>query len=248
VTLSVSLYVIMETQKGNVALGLVLLIVAMIFIFVGLPYLVRMLKSNQPLSYRSPSAYVTETAPSLAVQNDWRSQSHYNDSAYKGRVIIVGIGQIGRQSINLSAMPNPNGLVNINGWKITTSRFNDFVIGSGLQLVGFGVAGDIILTAGLPSGDFPKGDNQVKIWAGQSPIAANFRVNKCLGLISGINFDIIPLAGAANYNSCVQARQNDTDFYKEWRVYALSPQLFDPLHDIIQLKDPSGFIVDQYQY
>ena len=125
-----SLYVIMETQKGNVALGLVLLIVALIFIFVGLPYLVRMLKSDQLLPYRSPSAYVTETAPSLAVQNDWRSQSHYNDSAYKGRVIIVGIGQIGRQSLNLSAMPNPNGLVNINGWKITTSRFNDFVIGS----------------------------------------------------------------------------------------------------------------------
>lgn len=224
---------------GNILLGFIILIAALIFVFIGLPYLLKTLKSNRLSYYPSSTDNAAPAASSGYVRNVWRAQSHYNDSVYKGRVIITGINRGNNQQIIFAALANSAGPVNINGWKIATSRLNDFVVGPGLQSVGFGAAGDIVLTAG----------NQVKVWAGQSPIAANFRVNKCLGLISGINFDIAPPAGQTTYNSCVQARQNDIDFYKEWRVYAGSfTQLFDPLHDTIQLKDQSGFIVDQYQY
>ncbi len=53
-----------------------------------------------------------------------------------------------------------------------------------------------------------------------------------------------------NYNGCVTAHQQDTDFYSnEWWAWVDNKMNnFDPTHDKIQLIDPSGNVADEYTY
>ncbi len=52
-----------------------------------------------------------------------------------------------------------------------------------------------------------------------------------------------------NYNACVARHQNDRDFYKEWRIYiGNANQIFDQLHDRIELRDQASLLVDSYEY
>ncbi len=51
------------------------------------------------------------------------------------------------------------------------------------------------------------------------------------------------------YNACVASHRNDNDFYKEWKIYTgNNNQIFDPLHDIIELRDQNGILIDKYEY
>lgn len=52
-----------------------------------------------------------------------------------------------------------------------------------------------------------------------------------------------------NYNTCVASYRNDGDFYKEWKIYTgnINP-IFDSLHDIIELRDQNGILIDSYEY
>lgn len=52
-----------------------------------------------------------------------------------------------------------------------------------------------------------------------------------------------------NYNFCVAKHRNDRDFYRGWKIYTgNNNQIFDPLHDKIELRDQAGLLVDSYQY
>lgn len=52
-----------------------------------------------------------------------------------------------------------------------------------------------------------------------------------------------------NYNTCVANHQNDRDFYKGWKIYTgNNNQIFDPLHDKIELRDQAGLLIDSYEY
>ena len=52
-----------------------------------------------------------------------------------------------------------------------------------------------------------------------------------------------------NYNACVNKHQNDRDFYKGWKIYTgNNNQIFDPLHDKIELRDQAGLLIDSYEY
>lgn len=52
-----------------------------------------------------------------------------------------------------------------------------------------------------------------------------------------------------NYNACVNKHQNDRDFYKGWKIYTgNNNQIFDPLHDKVELRDQAGLLIDSYGY
>lgn len=52
-----------------------------------------------------------------------------------------------------------------------------------------------------------------------------------------------------NYNTCVVSHRNDGNFYKGWKIYTgNNNQIFDSLHDIIELRDQNGLLIDSYEY
>ena len=52
-----------------------------------------------------------------------------------------------------------------------------------------------------------------------------------------------------NYNACVNQYRNSRDFYRGWKIYTgNSNQIFDPLHDKIELRDQTGLLIDSRQY
>lgn len=53
-----------------------------------------------------------------------------------------------------------------------------------------------------------------------------------------------------NYTGCVERYGNDSDFLsREWRIWADDAiNIFDPLHDRVQLLDKTGTVIDEYTY
>jgi len=52
-----------------------------------------------------------------------------------------------------------------------------------------------------------------------------------------------------NYNACVNQYRNGRDFYRGWKIYTGNGnQIFDPLHDKIELRDQAGLLIDSRQY
>ena len=52
-----------------------------------------------------------------------------------------------------------------------------------------------------------------------------------------------------NYGACVNQYRNSRDFYKGWKIYTgNNNQIFDPLHDKIELLDQAGRLIDSRQY
>ncbi len=52
-----------------------------------------------------------------------------------------------------------------------------------------------------------------------------------------------------NYGVCVNQHRNNRDFYKGWKIYTGNTnQIFDPLHDKIELRDQAGLLIDSRQY
>jgi len=51
------------------------------------------------------------------------------------------------------------------------------------------------------------------------------------------------------YNACVAGHKNDSDFYKGWKIYTGNGnKIFDSLHDVIELRDQNGLLIDNYEY
>ena len=52
-----------------------------------------------------------------------------------------------------------------------------------------------------------------------------------------------------NYSACVSKHVNDKNFYRGWKIFTGNKmQIFDPLHDKIELRDQAGVLVDTYEY
>lgn len=52
-----------------------------------------------------------------------------------------------------------------------------------------------------------------------------------------------------NYSACVNQHRNNRNFYGGWKIYTGNTnQIFDPLHDKIELRDQAGLLIDSRQY
>lgn len=276
-------------MKFRFVFGFILLILFFIAMFVGLPYLLQIIKSNQifnfprfiSISTSTPGYFYSWTKNSTSPQPIIKP----GESLYKRKVSIGNAYQYGREQVNLRASYF-SGAVNITGWRIKSAQRGETLIGKGINILQFDVIpSDIWLTSG----------ETAEIIAGISPVINNFRVNSCFdglsslynlgyafscpgiepGDLSGLDSscqdlilrstscrapsdDILNKQSSqcriwfeknVSYNACVNKNQNDRDFYKGWKIYTgNNNQIFDPLHDRLELRDQAGLLIDSYEY
>lgn len=170
-------------MKFRFVFGFILLILVFIAIFVGLPYLLQILKSSQFLNFPSLVPVSTSTGYFFG-QPRGPSQTYRpvtaikpGESIYKGKISITGVYRFGNEQINLSASYFEGGSIDITGWKIKSEKRGETVIGKGLALPQFSsFSSDIRLKSG----------DSVKIIAGQSPLSSSFQVNGCFGWLNSV--------------------------------------------------------------
>jgi hypothetical protein len=276
-------------MKFQFVFGFILLILFFIAVFVGFPYVLEILKSNQFFN-------LSRLIPVSTSTNYFFSQPANNPPAPTSQpqlVIKISISSVSRftneEQISLRASYFDSGAVDITGFKIRSLQRGETIIGKGYALPQFDAAvSDIKLSSG----------ESADIMVGASPLAGNFRVNNCFGWLNNIyslgyslnycpTITINDLSGFGldstcqdlllstsscrvpsenilnqqtakcrqwveqnfNYNSCVVKHRNDSDFYKGWKVYTgNNNQIFDLLHDKIELRDQAGLLIDSYEY
>ncbi len=169
-------------MKFQFVFGFMLLIFVFVAIFVGAPYLLQIIKSNQfyfPrfISTSTPGYFYSKPQPSIfQSQPQSRPVIKPGESIYKNKVIIGSVNRYGKGQINLRAS-YIEGAVNITGWRIRSAQRGETLIGKGINLLQFDAAtSDIWLISG----------ESVEIIAGISPAANNFRVNSCFGGLSSL--------------------------------------------------------------
>lgn len=280
-------------MKSSFVFGFILLIILIIGIFVGLPFVTKMLKSGSfslpffPTLRSGPRPMQGVGAFPQNATSTINSVIKIGESLYKGKVSI-SVNFLDARGIHLRASYFSGGAVNITGWKIKSVQRGETVVGKGVGLPQFETA---LSDVWLRSGD------SADIIVGLSPLGGNFRANNCFGWLNslysfGFSLDYCPggfkigdLAGLdsacqdlilrsnncralsdndlnketsqcrrwteqnMNYNACVISHRNDSDFYKEWKIYTgNNNQIFDSLHDKIELRDQAGLLVDSYEY
>lgn len=158
-------------MKFRFIFGFILLILALIGIFIGLPYLVKIIKSNQFFNFSFPrymptSRYVATSTP------DYRYENNSTSPKISMSVYRYGGGQI---SLNVSYFDGAP--VNITGWKIKSLQKGETVISKGYALPQIdSTLSDVFIGSG----------ESADIATGLSPLAGNFRVNNCFGWLSSI--------------------------------------------------------------
>ena len=279
-------------MKFRIVLGLMLFILFFITIFVGLPYVLQRIQSNQVLNFPSffnfiPQFIATSTPGYFYSKFQPPTFQPQPQSQFRFQSKKVSIGNISRYGANERIGLNASYAVNITGWRIKSGRRGEFVIGQGLNIPQFNTtSADVLLIGG----------ESAEIITGTSPMANSFRINSCFGGLSnvynfGYSFNSCPrieigdftgldsacedliLRSAScrapgddilnkqsskcriwfekniNYNFCVAKHQNDRDFYKGWKIYTgNNNQIFDSLHDKIELRDKTGLLIDSYEY
>ncbi len=165
-------------MKFPFVFGFILLILLTIGIFIGLPYAIQSLKSGS--FYLPLSLPKITTKPSL---NYFFSKSRISTttSTPQQNVKKVGISSVfryGNGAISLRALYFfAEDKINITGWKIKSLKKGETIIGKGVNLPQFDVAPSDIW---LGSGD------RLDVTTGLSPLAMNFRANKCFGWLSNL--------------------------------------------------------------
>ncbi len=267
--------------------GFIFLILALIGIFVGLPYLLQIIKSNQSFSFSFPRFIATST-PSYYYGN--QSPASYSTSTSSPAAFLpkisMSVYRYGQGQISLRAPYFSGAPINITGWKIKSEKNGETIISKGVVLPQFEGASDIVLNSG----------ELAEIIVGLSPLGGSFRVNGCLGWLSNLynigyalndcprielgdlseldsqcqelilqtsscrapDDDILNgyssqcrkwVEQNLNYGACVAKNRSDKNFYKEWKIYTGNGnQIYDPLHDKIELRDRSGSLIDSYEY
>lgn len=171
-------------MRFQFVVGFILLILFFIAVFVGLPYFLEIIKSNQIFNFSrfistsTPGYFYKEPQP-LKYQSQYQSQPVIKpgESIFKGRISIYSVYRYGRGEINLSAAYFKNGSIDITGWKIKSLQRGETIIGKGLALPQFSsFSSDVRMLSG----------HSVKIIAGPSPLMANFQINGCFGWLSGV--------------------------------------------------------------
>lgn len=282
-------------MKFQFVFGFMLLILVFVAMFVGVPYLLQIIKSNQifnfphlfPVSTSTGYFFSKPQQPSISqFQYQSRPIIKPGESLYKGKVRIGSISGYGNLQISLQSASYESS-IDITGWRIKSAQRGETIVGKGINLVQFdSVSSDVWLTGGESADTI----------AGVSPLATNFRVNICFGGLSNMynlgyafnscpaiaNYDLSGLDSSCqdlilrssscqapsddilnrqtskcriwfeknvNYSACVNQHRNDRDFYRGWKIYTgNNNQIFDPLHDRIELRDQAGLLVDSYEY
>jgi len=161
-----------------------LLILVFVGMFVGLPYLLQIIKSNQFLNFprfistSTPGYFYSKPQPSIS-QPQPQSQSIIKpgESIYKGGINISSVYRYGQEQINLSASGGESGSIDITGWKIKSAQRGEIIIGKGLALPQFS---SFLSDIRLESGD------SVKIVVGISPLLSSFQINGCFGWLNNV--------------------------------------------------------------
>ncbi|MCX6813178.1 MAG: hypothetical protein NTV77_01680 [Candidatus Azambacteria bacterium] len=168
-------------MKFQFVFGFMLLILVFVAIFVGAPYLLQIIKSNQFLNFprfistSTPGYFYSKPQPSIS-QPQSQPIIKPGESLYKNKMSIGNIYRYGNGQINLRASYF-EGALNITGWKVKSAQRGETLIGRGINLPQFDAAtSDIWLISG----------ESVEIIAGVSPLANNFRVNNCFGGLSSL--------------------------------------------------------------
>ena len=162
--------------------GFMLLILVLVGIFVGVPYLLQIIKSNQFLNFprfistSTPGYFYSKPQPSIA-QLQSQPVIKLGESIYKGRINISSVYRYGQEQINLSAAYSEGSSIDITGWKIKSVQRGETIIGKGLALPQFS---SFLSDIRLESGD------SVKIIAGISPLFSSFQINSCFGWLNNV--------------------------------------------------------------
>lgn len=183
-------------MKFQFVFGFILLILFFIAVFVGLPYFLKIIKSNQTFNFSrfistsTPGYFYKEPQPSK-YQSQPQSVIKLGESIFKGRISIYSVYRSGRGEISLSAAYSQNGSIDITGWKIKSLQRGETIIGKGLALPQFSsFLSDVRINSG----------HSVKIIAGTSPLLSDFQINGCFGWLNGVyNID-----SSLNYCPLVQ--------------------------------------------
>ncbi len=171
-------------MKFQFVFGFMLLILFFVAMFVGAPYLLQIMKSNQFLNFprfisTSTSGYFYSKPQPLISQSQPQSQPviKLGESIYKSRISISSVYRYGQEQINLSAAYSESGSIDITGWRIVSIQRGETIIGKGLALPQFSsFSSDIRLESG----------DSVKIIAGISPLLSSFQINSCFGWLNNV--------------------------------------------------------------
>ena len=168
--------------KFQFVFGFILLILFFIAVFVGVPYLLQIIQSNQIFNFSrfistsTPGYFYSKSQPSIS-QSQSQSVIKLGESIYKGKVSISSVYRYNPGQINLSASFSDGGSIDITGWKIKSIQRGETVIGRGLALPQFNsFSSDIRLKSG----------DSVKIIAGISPLLSSFQINSCFGWLNSV--------------------------------------------------------------
>ena len=167
---------------------LILLILLTISVFVGLPYIIRLIKSGAisfSLPFTLPFSLPTLPLPKVTtgpVSNYFftlpapiQSGQQVNQ-AQTARVKIGSVYHSSNQQ-QISLTSSYGAVVNITGWKIKSANRGETIIGKGINLPQL----DVVL-----SDIWLKGGNSVDIIVGRSPLVANFQINGCFGWLNAL--------------------------------------------------------------
>jgi len=168
--------------KFQFVFGFILLILFFIAVFVGVPYLLQIIQSNQIFNFSrfistsTPGYFYSKPQPSIS-QSQFQPVIKLGESIYKGKVSISSVYRYNPGQINLSASFSDGGSIDITGWKIKSIQRGETVIGRGLALPQFNsFSSDIRLKSG----------DSVKIIAGISPLLSSFQINSCFGWLNSV--------------------------------------------------------------
>jgi len=158
-------------MKFQFVFGFILLIIFVVIILVGVPYLLKNLKPLDfsgffKLSTSTPSYYVAPSQQSYpAPTQEPKGEINISSVSYSGQA----------QRITLRTSYFSGGAVDITGWKIKSLQKGEIVIGKGSSLPQFfGANSDIELGSG----------ESADIFTGPSPLLINFRANNCFGWLA----------------------------------------------------------------
>lgn len=171
---------------------LILFLLLTISIFVGLPYIVQLVRSGSfSFSLPFPLPFSLPIGREALPIGNWvlpkittNPISNYFFSPPVGNQALpsqIKIGNVyyssGQQQISLMP-PYYGDPVNITGWKIKSVRKgSEIIIGQGVNLPQVNAT---LFDIWLKNGD------SVDIMVGKSPLAANFHINSCFGWLSGL--------------------------------------------------------------
>lgn len=167
---------------------LILLLLLIISIFVGLPYIVQLVRSGSisfslpfPLPFSLPIGnWSFPKITTNPVSNYFFSPPVGNQELLSQMQIKIGnvYYSSGQQKISLASSYSNSGAINITGWKVKSiKRGSEIIIGKAINLPQLdAVFSDIWLKNGEP----------VNILVGKSPLTTNFHINSCFGWLSSM--------------------------------------------------------------